>query len=95
MEDPAAVEPIDFIDRPVEVVAKSVVSPDPEPIVDSGPAFSPVGEVCNLVLDPPVPNTDPNTYEDIVGYPSAAVGVGANTAVVKGARDLCMGPKKA
>ncbi|KAL0293436.1 UNVERIFIED_CONTAM: hypothetical protein Scaly_3141900 [Sesamum calycinum] len=40
-ENPAAVSPIDRIDHPVEVVAKSVVSPDPEP--DSGPAFSPVG----------------------------------------------------
>ena len=88
MEDPAAVEPIDFIDRPVEVVAKSVVSPDPEPIVDSGPAFSPVGEVCNPVLDPPVPNTDPNTYEYIVKNPSAAVGVGANTAVVERVIDI-------
>lgn len=48
-EDPAAVSPISLIDHPVEVVAKSVVSPDPEPIVDSGPAFSPVGEVCNPV----------------------------------------------
>jgi len=48
------------------------------------PALSPVGEVCNPVLNPPVPNTDPNTYEYIVEDPSAAVGVGANTAVVEG-----------
>lgn len=40
-ENKAAVSPIDLIDHPVEVVAKSVVSPDPEP--DSGPAFSSVG----------------------------------------------------